>query len=70
MPPPPVRPHIPQPLDIFLQLLLQILLQRHLRQLQRQAVDLPVAQGADARRAVNVELRHELRAGLRSKAVE
>lgn len=65
-----VRSHISQPLDIVLQLLLQILLQRHLRQLPCQAVDLLVGQGADARRVVDVEFRHELRAGLRSEAVE
>jgi len=65
-----VRSHIPQPLDIVLQLLLQILLQRHLRQLPCQAVDLLVGQRTDARRVVDVEFRHELCAGLRSEAVE
>lgn len=67
---PPVRSHIPQPLDIILQLLLQILLQRHLRQLPCQAVDLLVGQRTDARCVVDVEFGHELRAGLWSEAVE
>jgi hypothetical protein len=70
MPPAPVRSHISQPLDIVLQLLLQVLLQRHLRQLPCQAVDLLVGQRADTRRVVDVEFRHEFRAGLRSEAVE
>jgi hypothetical protein len=70
MPPAPVRSHISQPLYVVLQLLLQVLLQRHLRQLPCQAVDLLVGQRADARRVVDVEFRHEFRAGLRSEAVE
>ena len=70
MSPAPVRSHIPQPLDIVLQLLLQILLQRHLRQLPCQAIDLLVDQRADARGVVNVEFGHELRASLWSEAVE
>jgi hypothetical protein len=70
MPPTPVRPHIPQPLDIVLHLALQIRFQRHFRQFSRETVHLLFAEAADARGLVDVEFRHELRAGLGAQAVE
>ena len=70
MSPAPVRPHVPQPLDVVLHLCLQIRFQRHLRQLSGETGDLLLAQTADARGLVDVEFRHELRAGLGSEAVE
>lgn len=70
MPPTPVRAHIPQTLDIVHQLPAQIVLQRHFRQRPRQAVDLLLAQGAHACRLVDVEARHQVRAGFGAEPVE
>lgn len=70
MPPPPVRAHVPQPLDVVLQLPPRVVLQRHLRQLARQVVNLLLGQRAHARRIVDVEARHQFRAGLGPESVK
>lgn len=70
MPPAPVRAHVPQPLDVLLQLPAQVVAQRHLRQLRTQAGDLLFSQRAHARGPVDVEARHQVLAGLGPDAVE
>ena len=70
MPPAPVRAHVSQPLDVLHQLAAQVVAQRHLRQLRAQVRDLLLLQRAHARIAVDVELRHQVLARLRSEAVE
>lgn len=66
----PVRAHLAQPLEVVVQLPPQIVLQRHFRQRASQAAHLLVRQRADARVLVDVEARHQVRAGLGSEAVE
>lgn len=66
----PVRAHLAQPLEVVMQLPPQVVLQRHFRQRASQAAHLLVRQRADARVLVNVEARHQVRAGLGSQAVE
>lgn len=70
MSPTPVCAHIPQPLDVVLQLAAQIRAQLHFRQFCGEAVYLFLAEVADARGRVDVEFGHELGAGLGPKAVE
>lgn len=58
MSPSSVSTHIPQPLNIILQLSSQIILQNHRTQFLCQVVDLFVFEVADPRSVVNVEARH------------
>lgn len=70
MSPPSIRAHISQSLDIIPQLPPQVILQRHRAQFRRHVVDLPVAEGANLGGRVDVELGHELGAGVWADAVE
>lgn len=70
MSPSPITPHIPQPLNIILQLPPQIVLQRHRAQFARHAVYLSVGEVADTRGLVDVEAGHEAFADFGADAVE
>ena len=70
MSPSPISTHIPQPLNIILQLPSQIILQNHRTQLLGQVVDLFVFQVADSSGVVNVEARHQCLADFWTDAVE
>jgi len=70
MPAAPVRPHVAQAPDVVHQLPAQVVLQRQRAELGGEVVNLPVAQRADARRRVDVEAGHQLRADGGPEAVE
>jgi hypothetical protein len=70
MPSAPIRPHVPQPLDVVHQLPPQIILQRHRAELLRQAPDLPIAQLSDFGGFMDVKFSHEVFANFGSNAVE
>lgn len=70
MSPSPISTHIPQPLNIILQLPSQIILQNHRAQFLCQVVDLFVFEIADSSGVVNVEASHESLADFWADAVE
>ena len=70
MPPSPIRPHIPQPLDVVHDLAAQIILYRHRAELGCDIVDLLVVEAADFGGLVHVEFGHQPRAHVGSDAVE
>lgn len=63
MSPAPVRSHVSQPRDVADHLIAQVRLDRHFRQLARQAVYLLFTESSYACSVVNMEFGHELRAG-------
>lgn len=70
MSPPPITSHVPQSLDIVLQLSSQIVLQRHRTQFAGHIVDLLIGEISDARGFVDVEAGHEALADFGTDAIE